>query len=163
MSGEPKISILGSEVVIGQFRETWSSVLKYWKIRFFGVKSCRMIPKLSQSIVLMSFASTNVMGPIRALRDAPRVQKPFKTMIFRPFGAFWGFEKMKNQNQKKSTKNYFFSKQNFLSNIVLLKSIENIFERNRSTGTPFARAIPIRKKHTKMSPNQGFRDELHWV
>ena len=130
-------------------------------MRFFGLKSCRMITKLSQSIVLMSFTSTNVLGPIRALSDAPRVQKLPKIMIFRSFGAFLGFEKLKNQNRKKLIKNYFFSKRFFLGNIHGPKYMEKNSQRNRSTGTSFAHAISRRKKQLKMSPNQGFRDELH--
>ena len=163
MSGESKISILGSGVVIGQFGEPWSPILKYWKIRFFRLKSCRMIPKLPQSIVLMSYTSTNVLGPIRTLCEAPRVQKLSKIMIFRSFGAFWRFEKLKNENQKKMIKKKFFQKKFFLSNIVGLKYMEIIFERNRSRGTSFARAIYLVEKHAKMSPNQGFHVELYWV
>ena len=123
-------------------------------MRFFGLKSCRMITKLSQSIVLMSFTSTNVLGPIRALSDAPRVQKLPKIMIFRSFGAFLGFEKLKNQNRKKLIKNYFFSKRFFLSNIHGPKYMEKISEESEHGNLICSRHLQTKKTAQNVSKSR---------
>ena len=81
----------------------------------------------------------------------------FKKITKKKF--FW--KKILDGPKKKSFQ--FHLKRKNLSNIVGLKYSEKIFQRNRSSGTSFARAVSSGKKRSKMSPNQGFHVMLQWV
>ena len=69
---------------------------------------------------------------------------------------FW----KKNLDGPKKKSFQFHPKKIFLSNIVGQKYLQNFFQRNRGSGTSFARASSSFHFGAKMSPNQGFHVEL---